>query len=193
MEYPRKSAASHPTPDPKGFLFEFLVIGMFQFTEAKYTYQLILIGGNQTGEFQINPPSHFVTFSDLKDLNDVVKQEFSKMEDEGLVQDTEMKEDPGIEEDDEMEDESSVQDAVDKVDVDNSNRKTVKKGLFSLPVARNFPAIDLIRIPLKKEYAELSQITLATKHEMTSKIDDITSALCLYLGNSVLFLSYHRN
>ena len=36
----------------------------------------------------------------------------------------------GIEEDDEMEDESSVRDAVDKVDVDNSNRKTVKKGLF---------------------------------------------------------------
>ena len=45
MEYLRKSVAR----DPKGFLFEFLVIGMFQCTEAKYTckweHDLISIAG----------------------------------------------------------------------------------------------------------------------------------------------------
>ena len=122
------------------------------------------------------------------------------MEDEGLVRDTEMERDvemeeyPGIEEDakydemeedqknDEMEDESSVRDAEDKVDTGNSNRKTVNKGFFLLPSARNSPAINLIRIPPTKEYAELFQITLATRHEITSKIDDITSALRLHWG-----------
>ena len=110
------------------------------------------------------------------------------MEDEGVVRDTEMERDgemekyPGIEEDakyDEIEDESSVRDAENKVDIDNSNRN---KGFFLFPPARNFPTIDLIRIPPTKEYPELFQITLATRHEITSKIDDIASVLRSHWG-----------
>ena len=38
----------------------FRMFGMFQSIRAKYKYQRIC--GNKTGEFQIYPPSHFVTF-----------------------------------------------------------------------------------------------------------------------------------
>ena len=46
--------------------------------------------------------------------------------------------------------------------VDMSN--AVDQDRFLLPSRRNFPAIDLIRIPTTKEYIELFQITSSTNH-----------------------------
>ena len=116
MDYLRKSDATHHAIDPRGFILEYFVIGLFQCVEATYKYRRI--DRDETQQLEIQPPTKFIAFPNL-----------NQKKGPWWVRSTMT---------------FSSEDKMD-IDTDEEKDAAKTGDLSLLPGPRNFPAVDLIR------------------------------------------------
>lgn len=185
---PGEALATYHAIDPKGFIFEFLVIALFRRGGTTYNYRRMDTG--ETQQLYIHSPIKFIEFQSLYELRNLATKRISDSEDmmdidtdgeddgdadEAEDVDAVQAEDVDVgEEDADETDEEEEEDANEEGDVDSDQEDVaMTEDMFLLPGQINFPAVHLIRIPKTKAYVELFQITESKRHDISAALQDI--------------------